>query len=123
MTTQQAAILDLLKQRRGPQQAITAGEIAAAIFGDRRRDREVRVIIKALIEDGGCGEIVANTGAADAFPGCPRGYFWATSAQQIEQYRHVLASRLEEIGHRLAAAGRAAERLRQPGAQLAMEMD
>lgn len=113
-------ILEILRSRLGPERAITAGEIAAAVFGSREQDRTVRQLIQELIVQDGHGEILANTGG-HAFEGCPPGYFWAATDQQAEDYYHVLVSRREEINRRMEAAWQARNRLRrQPVGQMGL---
>jgi len=103
-------ILTLLRSHLGPERAITAGEIAEMVFGDRGNDRTVRSIIAELIVQDGHGEILANTGG-EAFTGCPAGYFWASDWRQADAYYNVLISRREDIGHRAGAAWAARQRL------------
>jgi len=110
MTDTDEMILNILRACRGPAKALTAARIGAQVFGDGGREREVRAGIKRVIEDGGHGEIIANTGGEALGPG-PRGYFWATSPDQIEAYYQVLVSRDHEIRHRMEAAWAAKRRL------------
>ncbi len=103
-------LLKVIRSRRGPERAITAGDLAEMVFGDRGSERTVRLLIAELIVEDGHGEIIANTGGA-AFKGCPPGYFWATDWRHVDAYYNVLVSRREDIGRRMEAAWKARQRL------------
>ena len=105
-----ALLLHILHAHRGPTRAITAAALAEMVFGDPKHDREIRAIITELIVQDGHGEIIAGNGG-EAWRGCPPGYFWAEDPHQIEIYYHILVSRYEDIGHRMAAAWTARNRL------------
>lgn len=110
-------ILRIIRDRLGPERAITAREIGAMVGLD---DRTVRQIIRHLIVAEGQGEILASTGS-DAFPGCPPGYFWAATRAQCETYYDVLVSRREDITQRMTAAWHARNRLtRAPKGQIGL---
>jgi len=114
-------VLELLRGRMGPRNAITAAEIGERLFGDRGLDRQVRLVIEELVK-GGRGEILATTGG-EAFPGAPPGYFWAENWQQVQRYYDVLVSRLEELRKRMDATWAARQRLRrEPPAQQSLNL-
>lgn len=100
-------VFEILRTHLGPAQAITADEIGQSV-GITARD--VRALIAELIVIDGHGEICANTGG-EAFPGAPKGYFWATCAGEVETYRNVLISRLQELRKREHAAWHTIQRM------------
>lgn len=109
-------ILDILKDRVGPERSITAERIGEMVFGGPDA-RTVRAIIAQLIVEDGQGEILASTGS-EAFKGCPPGYFWAADWQQCDAYYNVLISRGHDIDRRATAIWKARQRLqRAPRAQ------
>ena len=110
-------ILRIVRDRLGPERAITAREIGDMVGLD---DRTVRQIIRELIVEDGQGEILASNGH-EAFRGCPMGYFWASSRAQCETYYEVLVSRREDITQRMQATWHARNRLaRAPVGQMGL---
>ena len=110
-------ILRIVRDRLGPERAITAREIGELVGLD---DRSVRQIIRELIVAEGQGEILASNGH-EAFKGCPMGYFWAATRAQCETYYDVLVSRREDITQRMDAAWKARNRLtRAPKGQIGL---
>lgn len=107
-TGRRQLVFEIIRVRVGPQRALTAEQIGQMVGVS---SREVRRIITHLICIDGQGEICANTGDGDAFPGAPRGYFWASCAEDAEAYRNVLISRIQETESRAFAAWQAIPRL------------
>jgi hypothetical protein len=112
-------LYEILRTHVGPKKAINADELGEMIGVD---SRAVRALIADLIVIDGHGEICANTGG-EAFPKCPKGYFWASCSEDAEKYRNVLISRIEELQLRQRAAFHAQQRLpRKRNAQPALAL-
>lgn len=107
-----AHLKSILERHEGPEQAITAGELAR-IFG-YKDDRIIRLAIRELIRgagDGNKGLPVASSTEN------PPGYFIVTSRQQAEEYAGSVRKRLIEDALRRRDFRRAADQWLTPARQ------
>lgn len=101
----------LLESHEGPEQAITARELAR-MFGTS--DRIIRLVIRELIRGDGDG---ANGLPVASSVENPPGYFIITSREQAEHYAASIKSRLVEDALRRRDFRRAADQYLMPSQQ------